>query len=124
MTKTAAKSTAAASRRWKEKNRERVAANVAAWHVANRDRRRYYRIEKAYGLTRDAYESMYKAQSGKCAICECQQPKSKLHIDHDHSSGSVRALLCFRCNAGIGLFWDKSELLAKASAYIERHTKP
>lgn len=76
-----------------------------------------------YGLTPEAYAAMLKAQGGACAICGARcsglKPGERLHVDHDHGNGRVRALLCGRCNTAIGLMRDSSELLAKAAAYLE-----
>ena len=60
-----------------------------------------------YGLTIDAYRSLLKQQDGRCAICGGENVirKSgklrKLFVDHNHSTGEVRGLLCHRCNVGI-----------------------
>jgi|SRR5215469_13527422 len=80
-----------------------------------------------YGLTPGDYERMLADQEGRCAICgDPPDPNgiraaSKLHADHDHTTGLVRELLCVRCNSGVGLFRDDPALLRVAAAYIERH---
>ena len=56
---------------------------------------------RGYGLSLDDLASIYKAQGGKCAIC--QSPKTLkgngcLHIDHCHETNQVRGLLCHKCN--------------------------
>jgi len=79
------------------------------------------------GLPKDAYETMYKAQKGLCAICgkpeqykngaKKGQPKT-MAIDHDHKTGKVRRLLCQLCNQGLGCFHDSPVLLQKAINYL------
>ncbi len=68
---------------------------------------------------------MEAAQGGVCAICglpETRVVKGKLNrlaVDHDHTTGRVRGLLCFRCNTCLGRFEDNVELLRAAEAYLE-----
>jgi hypothetical protein len=60
---------------------------------------------------------MSEEQDGKCAVCH---EVAGLHVDHCHAKGSVRGLLCVRCNRGLGYFKDKPELLKRAAAYLVR----
>lgn len=82
-----------------------------------------------YGLTVERHDEMLAAQNGLCAICgNPPNPKgirasSRLHADHDHVTGKVRALLCNSCNNGIGRFRDDPALLRAAAEYIERHRR-
>jgi hypothetical protein len=60
----------------------------------------------------------------KQLFCEiCQQPPmgryKRLHLDHDHTSGRFRGLLCDRCNLSIGKFNDDPELLRAAAKYLD-----
>jgi len=62
-------------------------------------------------------------QAGRCAICGTpEQEGKKLAVDHCHSTGKIRDLLCDRCNAGIGYFLEKSELLIAAAEYLRKHS--
>jgi hypothetical protein len=62
---------------------------------------------------------MLVAQGGVCAICNVAPA---VHVDHDHATGAVRALLCFNCNGGLGQFKDDPELLHAAAYYVQFHT--
>ncbi len=79
-----------------------------------------------YGIERAEYERMLDEQSGCCAICdEPPDPDgvraaSRLHVDHNHTTGAVRALLCNKCNRGLGYFQDDPVLLQAAIRYLER----
>lgn len=52
------------------------------------------RIEKAYGLTGDQYDELFRWQGGRCYICQRQPRTLRLAVDHDHATGEVRGLLC------------------------------
>lgn len=77
---------------------------------------------KKYGITIADYERMLAEQGGVCAICRSKDPgpKGTFHIDHCHTTGRVRGLLCTRCNPGLGYFQDDPELLSSAISYLRR----
>lgn len=56
-------------------------------------------------------------QDHRCYICGIYE----LHIDHDHSTGEARGLLCRWCNAGLGHFKDKPHLMIRAIKYLEKY---
>jgi hypothetical protein len=75
-----------------------------------------------YGVTEEQYAQMIEAQRGLCAICE--QPNTndrQLAVDHDHSTGAVRGLLCTGCNASLGRFHDSTHILRRAVDYLNSH---
>lgn len=127
---------AARSKQWYLRNREHVVARVKAWQHANpervkatrdaaRPRRRAIdrdaRLRRVFGLTSDQYAAMLTDQGGGCALCgRTPPPGHSLHVDHQHETGVVRGLLCFRCNAGIGQFREDKLRLADAIVYLAR----
>ncbi len=84
---------------------------------------------RKYGLTPDEYKAMEQAQNGKCAICgRLGNPDSNgtgkrlaLSVDHCHSTGKVRGLLCGPCNRGIGDFAESAEAMQSAIKYLRLH---
>ena len=75
-----------------------------------------------YGLTADDREKMILDQCNKCGICGNDFLNSKdTHVDHCHSSGRVRKLLCTNCNTALGKFKDDKEILKKAIKYLEEN---
>lgn len=76
------------------------------------------RRRSLYKLSDANYAKMVLAQGNRCAICDSDA--KPLHVDHDHKTGEVRGLLCFRCNSGLGNFSDEIGRLATAIAYLAR----
>ena len=94
---------------------------VRTQHRATSGRSRASHLKRKYGITLDDYEAMLVAQGGGCAICGAPEPDGQsLHVDHDHDTGAVRGLLCFTCNAGIGMFDHDIDLLSAAVDYLRR----
>lgn len=79
-----------------------------------------------FGLTADQYERMVLQQYNKCAICNNAEVAMRagklkqLAIDHCHSTGKVRALLCTRCNTAMGLLKEDPALFDAAKKYLEK----
>lgn len=74
-----------------------------------------------YGLTADQHAAMLTEQGGVCAVCR-NPPSGKrpLHVDHDHDTGKVRALLCQGCNSALGMVKDDRSRLIGLVAYLDR----
>lgn len=88
--------------------------------------RRY--LKKSYGITLEEYQSMHEKQEGLCAICQTEGFKLRpehsllLVVDHCHTTGKVRGMLCHNCNRALGLLQDNLENLQRAIAYLEGAT--
>lgn len=85
-----------------------------------------HRAER-YGLTKSDFEAMWTAQEGRCGICGKELHRTGMkscNIDHDHSNGIVRGLLCRACNSGIGLLGDDPERLRAALEWLKRSDSP
>lgn len=80
-------------------------------------------MKRQYGLGFVEYNKMLEKQNGVCAICNSTPPnhhKKRLNIDHCHTTGRVRGLLCDACNRALGLLKDSPELMLKAISYLAR----
>lgn len=78
-----------------------------------------------YGITQAQYLQLAEAQDNKCAICHLpanEAGRGMLYVDHNHTNGEIRGLLCSSCNTGLGHIGDTVEALTKAKAYLERQT--
>jgi hypothetical protein len=71
----------------------------------NKDKAKGYKLLKTYNITLNDYNEMFKKQEGKCSICKKHQNEltKPLYVDHDHSTGKVRELLCSSCNFKLGI---------------------
>ena len=84
---------------------------------------KHYNIHKPkYGVTGEWYEQTFRAQGGKCAICN-QTSEVRFHVDHDHKTGRIRSLLCGNCNRAIGLMNDDPKKCRAAAEYLEKQNQ-
>ena len=89
------------------------------YYQKNKDIFHHKYLMRTYGITKEAYDTMMTLQNGVCAICEGRyDDKKKLAIDHCHDTGTIRGLLCNKCNRGLGMFEDDPTLLNKAVEYL------
>lgn len=85
--------------------------------------RRDYQLKNRCDSSIDEYNALFKAQSGKCAICKIHQSELRrsLDLDHNHKTGKIRGLLCRRHNSAVGFFRDSLEELKKAVEYLKKY---
>jgi hypothetical protein len=114
------------AREWREipENRDRTKANHERYKADGRkkesDRRSY--LKRTYGITLEEYDEMLERQGGRCAICRREpRPDISLHVDHVHSTGALRGLLCFSCNVTVGLIREDRSRLGAIGAYLDEH---
>jgi|APSaa5957512622_1039677.scaffolds.fasta_scaffold05884_5 hypothetical protein len=89
--------------------------------MKSRESRKDRMLRHRYGITFDEFILMYNNQNGNCMICE--KPKSHLgrkgiQVDHCHTTGVVRGLLCPSCNTAIGRFENDIPLFTKVVSYL------
>jgi nitrate/TMAO reductase-like tetraheme cytochrome c subunit len=111
---------------WRQKNRPRYNQLINQWKLDNPDEVRQYKWKERYNITPEHYDEMVKSQNNRCAICgnveiakhNITKKVQKLAVDHCHSSGKVRGLLCQDCNRGLGKFHDNIQRLENAIKYL------
>ena len=96
-------------------NSEKKKALVKSYRLANQNFLRGQHLKKRYGLTLVEYEKMVDAQDGLCLICKGRE---KLCVDHNHATGHIRGLLCFKCNIALWIIEDQL-LLDAAILYLK-----
>ncbi len=103
-----------------EKNKQRRLANPVAYKAKMREQH----LKRLYGLTPADFAKILIDQENRCKICgTIDFGKKGPSVDHDHSTGKVRAILCGRCNKAIGLMDDNPDKLKLAAEYLEFHVK-
>jgi hypothetical protein len=70
----------------------------------NNDWYKQYNRKKRYGVGQNDFEHMYTIQEGKCLVCTLHVAPEDMQVDHDHTSGVVRGLLCGGCNNRLGWY--------------------
>jgi hypothetical protein len=90
------------------------------WYEGNKEKQRDSAYKKLYQMTLDDYNRMFADQEGKCLICKIHQNelKTKLCVDHCHTTGLVRGLLCNSCNNLLARAKDSIETLQNAITYL------
>jgi hypothetical protein len=95
--------------------------NAQTYYAAFPEKRRAIQLKNKFNLTIKEWDDLFDKQKGVCAICaHPEQNGKRLSIDHCHTSGRIRGLVCNRCNSGLGRFDDDSKLMRRAVEYLEQ----
>lgn len=112
---------------WRINNPEKAKLLGIKFRMLNKKKVKEYALKhklNKYGINNIIFTRLKKLQKDKCCICKKKfNYKGDCCIDHNHSSKKVRGLLCFTCNAGIGLFKEDKKILFNAMSYIKKHGK-
>lgn len=109
------------SRKKKNEQRRKRQATWSEERKILENRKKYNTwLIREYNINIDDYDNMLKNQNHKCAICFTDEPlgRGRFHVDHCHSKGHVRGLLCTSCNMMLGLVGDCPERLTMAINYL------
>ncbi len=120
-------------KKYREENREAILKNRREYYRNNRakllqQKKATYdplktkdrRLKKEYGISLEQYNELKEKQHNKCACCGGEYP---LVVDHCHTHGNVRELLCSRCNTVVGMCEEDIDIALKIRDYIEKWTK-
>jgi hypothetical protein len=99
-----------------ERQRRRRLNNLEHCRSLGRTAGRKRRLQ-TYHLSEEHYAEMYLAQRGLCILPSCGKPIEV--IDHCHTTGRTRGLMCDNHNKALGLFTDSPTLLREAAEYLE-----
>lgn len=118
-----------------EKNKDKERARNKAYRTENKNaltRKKWEQgIRYKYGISLEEFNKLLYEQGGVCAICKRKvampglgaRRKDTFVVDHDHTTGVVRGILCGNCNTALGQFRESIEVLAAAIRYLEKGEK-
>lgn len=125
-----------AKKQWVENNKEYVKEYAKAYREKNReelnkkkrDNSDYYRnlnLKRNYNISLDDYNSMLEGQNGRCLGCNIfhtDSARGRFHVDHCHTTGKIRGLLCHNCNTALGLVKDNVDTLSMLISYLKTNS--
>lgn len=132
-------------KKYVDKNRDKLNANRRADYAANPKRynaisaqsrlrnpntERNGHLRRNFNITLVEYNVMLEAQTGLCAICKEKETthshKGKepqyLAVDHNHTTGKIRGLLCFKCNTTLHYFEKNKEVIINIENYLRSNS--
>ncbi|MCH4563350.1 endonuclease VII domain-containing protein [Halomonas sp. EGI 63088] len=126
----------AAQKAWRAKNPDKVKARndyynrkrtkeehsqyMREWRKRQPDLAKNTDLKKRFGITLGQYQEKLEAQGGVCAACGSKPGKRSLAVDHDHSTGMIRDLLCDSCNTSLGLLVESKARLLALIEYLDK----
>ena len=111
------------AKKFAQNNPERVKIYQKTWKERHPEKRKLYtrnsRI-RAYGIEPEEYYKLLEQQGNECAICKAKSTRRAMNIDHNHTTGKVRGLLCDGCNMSLGHI-ERKEWVEKANKYLSQY---
>jgi hypothetical protein len=100
---------------WRKDNKGKKAKANTSW---------YYRT--THGITPEEFLQRAKEQHNKCKICLVDLTfdtikDTKAVMDHCHTTGEKRGVLCYSCNLGLGKFKDNVDAISRAVNYLKEY---
>lgn len=112
--------------RWKAANAERRRETDRVRYQSDPGRSKDHSLKRRYGISKLDFDAMLASQNGRCANpgCRASDPGRGRYwcVDHDHCTGRVRGILCYRCNSMLGFADDDPERLHGGISYLKEHS--
>ena len=91
-------------------------------NVVSIDRARESHLQRSYGIGVADYERMQREQGNRCAGCgwSPRPDQRRLHVDHNHKTGKVRGLLCWKCNSALKKLRDDPQIAYNLAVFLAR----
>ena len=114
-------------KKWRKAHKREIQQyNKQHWekykHKRNKSEIKEWNLKRLYNITLDQFNQILESQDNRCAICGKEFTENNPPcVDHNHETKQVRALLCFKCNAGLGSFDEDPKLFDKAKSYVVKY---
>lgn len=101
--------------------------NKSIGKLSKEDYKKQWQFQVKYGIDLGGFDVLWIAFKGKCGVCTNDltmptqtrgQKLSAACIDHNHTTGNIRGLLCGACNRAIGLLQDDKDVVYSAYEYL------
>lgn len=111
------------SAEYRKKNDKEIKVRRKIFRDNNKELLRFRKLKSKRGITKEQYEELLKSQNYRCAICskKAEDHYRPLALDHDHTTGKIRGILCDNCNRCLGLLKDNKIILQKALEYLDKY---
>jgi len=106
---------------YRKKNRAQIAEYQKRWASSNPDKIKKYRLKYYYNISETEYDSLLEKSNFACELCKSAD--RQLHVDHCHTTGKVRGILCFTCNLALGKLGDTTESITRVLRYLEKNNE-
>src|SRR4030042_3712120 len=84
---------------WRENHRQEIRVSRKAYDASHKEEKKAQELKRLYGLTPQEFNELLTQQGGTCAICKSSDWNGRGPVvDHDHTIGQIRGLLCHACN--------------------------
>jgi hypothetical protein len=110
------------------KDKHRNCCNICSinyhslWNLKNKEYKASHTLLQKYGITLDDKKSMINKQNNLCEICKSQLLNTEeACVDHCHTTGKIRDILCRKCNSLLGQAKDSTQILKSAILYLDKH---
>ena len=110
----------AAKAEWYAKNPEAVRQRTREWYHKNPGKKIAEHRRRRYGISPEDVIALRQAQGGKCPGCQRDLTTVRECVDHDHVTGKVRGLLCYRCNTFLGLMEARPDDSRRLIEYLKK----
>lgn len=103
--------------------------NLQIWRKTDKGKHsmRQRNLKVKYNVSLEDYQILLENQKNNCAICNEKESAmnhysktvKRLAVDHCHTTGKIRGLLCTNCNTLIGKSKDDIDILRNVIKYLE-----